>query len=479
MAQTMQWLLYTDANTRMNLLIDECAHLQQTVLCFCPNSFEIFDGVKADQIPANYVKRAWFSSDVRRSEYYQWPAQERALRNLWVETGALAQSIEAAQTRLREAFRGSIQIRAPGSSEDLFWFIGLRGHLLRTVFPLFLDQIQHAHEKLVQLLENMPGGLPGPTLMRRWSSAGYVEYLSDYSRQVNWRTQRLLWDSCIDAAPSVTFEDWRKRQFLVHAWTHRATSFTTRNSVTEDKGSAESNQIAFSTIWSSYFYLEQPILFPLLFHECAHHYLDRAPEVKGAVIPQHARKNQHFWFEMPADLAALLSRSCPVKGEDCTFWKDYVGEIWTDAVSIALCGDGFISALILDHFGTEGAYKNYTLYDVQTDTRLPLDEIGSRDRRTRNVQYPILEAAFFWPARIQIAIDVYRRLYGRDGDGSWIVPAETLIAEWYASGAKVMDVGLTSSEHKTFWEYRKSLNEWTASVIKPHVFDFVNCLEDN
>ncbi|MEX8518785.1 MAG: hypothetical protein AB3X44_09750 [Leptothrix sp. (in: b-proteobacteria)] len=484
------WQLYSDIISRCNQLIDECAHLQSTVFGYLAQNSENVFGKNNDAHLE--IERPWIPNikEVRGDNYYSFSPQDRALRNLYVTIGALAQSLQAMTKNVTDSYERAILVKRPSSKSDgVFWFITLRGHLLNNVIPYALTHLQHAQEKLVQLLENMPGLLPGPTLMRRWSSGGYGEFLSEYSRQVNVQVQILLFNLCVgDNKNNEAFDTWRANKFLVHSWSHNPTSRTTLNTVKYDAPAERAGdavppkRLSLMTVWSSYFYLEQPALFPLLYHEFAHHYSDMQqvdlPELNRTdTVHAYAR---NLWFSRTKETAGLLASISPIDRVNISFWTEYVTEIWADIVSLSLCGDGFFAALILQIVGLQGEDKYFSDYDPDADTRMPLDELGSLSRRMLPIPYPASDPAYFWEARTILAARAYKKIHGAKNDPptdfKWVEALDPFLEDWWGSGSDVMAEHLTSREHQTYWSYRRKLNEWVANVIWDALSDFVEML---
>jgi hypothetical protein len=447
------WLLYADTNTRFNLMSDECFHLQQTIDSFLP------------EVTASAV------DTMRGDSYYFRPPQERALESLLQTLGALESSIQENKKTFADAYKALLN-QGSTPTENLYWFLSLRGHFLSSGFNRYLKHIQHAHEKLVQYLENMPGTLPSPTLMRRWSSAGYGEFLSEYSRSVNWEIQKFLWGFC--DLPEDEFTSWRSGQVLVHAWSHEPTSMTrvltTQNKETEIRS-------RFTTIWSSYFYLEQPILFPLMYHECAHHFANvDAMGLSNDV--SELSSNAKLWLERPRETAHMLHRLMKFQNSDQMFWQTFVTEIWADAIGIALCGNGFLSALAIQLIGTEEENdRKYSDYSFATDEIIPLGDIGKNARKIRGVPFANFELGYFWEARLKLAVKVYKNLYIKNNsDSKFSDSIIELIDRWVESGAKSNSVENTSTEHNDNWKYREKLNLWAEEVVWDNLSDFITAL---
>ncbi len=465
------WILFADINTRFNLLIDECAHLQNLIFGYLDRTSAKDLGIKAavdqEQTP---TQRKWVEQNLRGETYYDLDPQERALRNLWNSLGSLASGLVTGQQRVRERFEQLARMQSPERTEsgEFFWFVSLRGHFLHQAFEFYLKQLQHAHEKLVQLVENMPGTLPGPVLMRRWSSGAFVDFLSSYSRHVNWQVQKVLWDI---AAPSddkgfEAFEKWRSSQYLTHTWSHVPTSFTRAHKL--DLADVK-DTLSFQTIWSAYFYLEQPILLPLLYHECAHHYVqDRESQWNLPLSDQGAGT---IIFERKRETAHLLKQMAQFEVLDEGFWEQFVEEIWADMLSVFLGGRGYVAALALQIFGLSGS-DQFSRFNTQIDEMIPIDQFGSPARETREVSWPQLSNDYLWEARLMLAISTYHAKYPKD---EWSQALQEAIDKWFQSGRAAFSAETTSTEHEVYWRYREQINRWVADTCLEALHD---CYEE-
>ncbi|MBP7662342.1 MAG: hypothetical protein KA770_00555, partial [Shewanella sp.] len=393
---------------------------------------------------------------------------------------ALKTGLEANQNQIRLAYKKTLR-NFDDSNDAMYWFLSLRGHFISIVFGIYLEHLQHAHEKLVQLLENMPGFLPGPTLLRRWSSAGYGEFLSEYSRTVNWETQNFLWKFCIygdNKDSEIELDQWRANQYFVHAWSHMPTSFTrVLRGSTSKPDSQKGEKSRFTTIWSSYFYLEQPILFSLLYHECAHHFANREDVKVNKVEDELLTTHKKLWYDRPKETAELLKRLVNLEISEQGFWLTFVNEVWADTVSCALTGSGFLAALSLTLTGFQDPDSPaYSDYDIEDDELVSLSDIGTTSRKALPIQYPHYSLSYFWEARLRLAIKVFRALYP-EANAAWIEEIELIIEEWHKSGANAMSSTSVSKEHEDQWNYRKKLNDWVTNVTWAHLKDLVDAIE--
>lgn len=476
------WLLFSDLSTRLNILSDECAHLQDTIFGLLPSTSNETLGTEK---PANRVsgqtERPWVSLNPRCSKYHALPNHERALINLWNGVGSLAKALDAHRLEVSECFHAAVRSILDKTSEsaEFYWFTAQRGHFLHDVFDFHTQQLQHAHQKLVQLLENMPGSLPSPLLLRRWHSAFYGEFLSEYSRHVNWQTQVLTWEllrgSLLDIKQFDDFRKWRDTSFLTHTWDHIPTSRARRHRIDRQRNSLP---IQFGTIWSSFFYLEQPILFPLLYHECAHFHLDD-PLVKKTQLQEpiinfdsSAKRGGAKFFDARAEAATTLGSLVQLNVEDARFWHQFTEEVWADALAIALGGTGYFAALFLQLFGHCGA-SAYSRYEAGADELIDIETFGNRRRQVRELPWPLFHTndhTYFWEARLRIAIEMTRLLHG---NSEWLEAIITTVDYYLASYRAVFSADSTSHLHETYANLRIECNEWATNVclrcLKPHI----------
>lgn len=472
-ALRIAWMLFQDVNTRFNLLIDECAHLQNTIFGYLPASLteEILARASTESARGKRGERAWYKRVRRKSGYYRLSAPEASLVHLYTTLGALAQGLESGQTHVRDRFERYVKsIRLNISGEELYWFLCARGSFVEDVFKVYLEQIQHSHEMLVQIIENRPGSTPSPILMRRWSSGAYGKFLTSYSRQVNWEVQDYLWrksyaDMLNNSGESGNpiFEEWKSYHYLTHAWAHEPTSLARTHTINYKAG----KKLKLHSISSSYFYLEQPVLLPLLYHECAHEYLreENFSDVYGSEkAGTYSPIKHNILFERKQEIAETLRRTFTFEGFSTDFWTLFINEVWADLISIRLCGLGYLTALSLQIIGASGV-SAYSRYMPTLDTNIPLDEICSDDRQIREVHYPNSELHYFWEARLTLAIRALQEFgSSEDEPNSLIASLTNLINDWNASGAVVNDARNTSHEHKVMWDYRVKLNQWVVKV---------------
>ncbi|KJV07131.1 hypothetical protein VZ94_06865 [Methylocucumis oryzae] len=152
--------------------------------------------------------------------------------------------------------------------ETWFWFVALRGHLIHDVLGKYIVSLEHAHEKLIQILETKPAVPPQPTLLRRWNSSLHGRFLSEYSRHIDWETNILVNQLKENPLDADKLRETRHLSSFIHSWAHTPTSMLTYFKVRN--GVKSEDVYHFGSVRSAFFYLEMPQLYPLLYHECAH-----------------------------------------------------------------------------------------------------------------------------------------------------------------------------------------------------------------
>lgn len=466
------WILYSDANSRFNTLIEECAHLQDTILSLT-SSPELLDEIVGDTKTSDEVRgftRPVACRPKHHPKYYTVPVRDRALLSLWTLLGGLIVALDKNQRQHEASFEAAVEKlwKSGQRGDHLYWYIATRGYFLTAGFKHYTSQLEHAHEKLIQMLENQPGTLPNPILMRRWNSGMYGEFLSEYSRHVNWEAQKLI--NLIAKSPT---EGKEKDQSITHTWTHQPTSMEQHfevNLKASSKGT--SGRYRFASIRSAYFYMEQPVLLPLLYHECAHISFPDHP------VPDH---KDFFGAKKAAVQSLRLMKfpDAPEKHQYENFWEHFTEEVWADALSIALGGRGYLSALAMQLFGLSGP-DNFEHYDVAADMLVAPDEFGQFSKRQHPIPYPTLDQSFFWEARLLIACkllkrraDVYKAESKRSPHEFEYQPQdvelanaiEQLIAASFESGNEAFSHDGTSRRHEELWKYRRELNTWVVKTI--------------
>lgn len=464
--QQLLWILFSDANSRFNTLIEECAHLQDTIVGLTANP----------ALVARILSHATSTEDVRgfsraivcdpkvHDDYYTASVRDRAFISLWNSLGAVIKGLDRNQKQHELSYQKVVREHAVTgnssvTSQALYWYISQRGYFLNSAFAHYTAQLEHAHEKLIQMLENQAGTLPNPILLRRWNSAAYGEFLSEYSRHVNWEAWACTKNIFGSDAESVPL------QSITHTWAHNPTSVTKYFDVhltdPESKGERMTSR-RFAIIRSAYFYLEQPVLLPLLYHECVH-----------INFPDNERTSQNpnkfFGARLEATKSLRVAKfpvELPRTYEN--FWDHFTEEVWADAMSVALGGRAYLIALTLQLAGLSGT-GDFNHYRVDEDTMYALDDLGRADHRKYEVNYPTLDLPFFWEARLRIASEVLKGLcHGKYADPRalpMVSAVDELVAAWHDSGKAAYGEEGTSVEHASWWKYRISLNEWVVETV--------------
>ncbi|WP_431100040.1 hypothetical protein [Roseateles noduli] len=501
-------MLYSDANSRFNTLIEECAHLQDTVIGLTADP-DLLDSIIAYAPARNEVRgfsRTICCEAKRSPRYYEATVRDRAFLSLWTLLGGLIIALDANQRTHEHAYRRTVEATLRGEfphdgptaesqtskvpiravSDHLFWYVQTRGYFLTEVCKHYTTQLEHAHEKLIQMLENQPGKLPTPILLRRWNSALYGAFLSEYSRHVNWESHRLL-AATLGGGVGLESRTLTQDLSLTHTWTHQPTSMAQLFKVglkTAAAGTAGEAQFAehrFATVRSAYFYLELPILLPLLYHECAHIAVSNSAFDRPTPdADRHGFLDARERAVLSLRLASFPDVGAPVSYEN--FWDHFTEEIWADAVAIALGGRAYLTALTLQLVGLSGE-DNFDHYNLDRDALHELDSLGTFVRRKYPEPHPREDVAFFWEARLLIASDLLAladsaasketgvgpkpagsgtRNPGSpaDPDAAWIFAIRRLLSAYHGSGHQAHHRDGTSARHEALWDYRWELNQW-------------------
>lgn len=432
------WMLFTDLNTRFSILMEECAHLQDMVWAMLT---DLDDPLTINHDRVQDFKKPVLAQDESRSPWSQTPPRQRGLRSLYNQVGALYLAIEANQRTCRGHFN---HLCMTWRADQFFWFVAQRGLFIRSQFDVYTDQLEHAQFKLIQIAENKPGSLPQPTLLRRWNSALFGDFLSAYSRHVDWETALLAWCekekdphlSITDSQSFAKFFQDRQHQYIVHSWGHISTSRVRSHAISPSALADNGKSWRFHSIRSAFFYLEMPLLFPILYHECAHIHLEIHADEGGL-------------FADRADLTTLLADEAeyqPHLPQQRTVWHALTGELWADLIAVALGGVGFVAALAMQLFGnSDGVF-------FETD-QVPIDQLGSVRHRIWDV--PIFsQDQSFWEVRLRLAIAACQQLHATELDDqgqSWLHGLQCTL-EFYRQGAnEVFDF---SEEHRQHWAHR-------------------------
>ncbi len=511
--ESLLWILYSDANSRFNTLIEECAHLQDTILSLVDDPTIVkkiideqgtspsFPNRDPSKLDATGFSRKVVSNPRATAAYDRCSVRDRAFLSLWNTLGALIVGLfrnqdlhhQEYKTATADAERSSRQ-RQP-ATEQLFWYTSVRGYFINRVFRMYTTQLEHAHEKLIQMLENQAGTLPNPILLRRWNSGAYGEFLSEYSRHVNWETNtliRLLTHQSFEESPDIApfpmtgdnkieadAEDALPAiHSFTHSWTHYPTSlvkeFDVWLNVNRDRAHWEGDQKTskawrprrFASIRSSYFYLEQSVLFPLLYHECAHvnfSFSNKSTQAKREEA-YGVKNGADFFAERLSAVNSLRLAKFPSDPGWTyeNFWNHFTEEIWADAIAIIASGRAYFTSLILQVWGLSGD-NEFNHFAFAEDATYPINKFGRHEHRKYEVPSPRLELPYFWEARLSIALKVLETVH-RDAT-SQAVAVRSLMDAWWKSGGAAFDERGTSERHSRFWAFRKDINEWVAETV--------------
>lgn len=504
------WVLFSDANSRFNTLIEECAHLQDTVIGLTTDPAlldRIIHECAADDAVRGF-SRVVCCQPKRSREYYRVCVRDRAFLSLWTLLGGLIIALDKNQLTHEETYRLAVDAllrgeHAPDAADDapqrrpsdrVFWYIQTRGYFLTEVFRHYTTQLEHAHEKVIQMLENQPGKLPTPILLRRWNSAMYGEFLSEYSRHVNWEAHKLVSIAAgrdpadADASAKLT-EDLS----LTHTWTHQPTSMAQlfKVEVKTDRGDPARNYPhkraaghRFATVRSAYFYMEQPILLPLLYHECAHIAFSNRAFAGAQGDGHHPAGVETFFSARAAAMQSLRMIKFPdgtAQAHYENFWDHFTEEVWADALALALGGRGYLVALALQLFGLSGE-ESFDHFDLDTDTVHELGGLGRPAKRKYPEPRPQEEVSYFWEARLQIACDLLAHrgdCRTPECDRRWISAIRDLLAGYARSGARAHAREGTSARHEVLWEYRAKLNDWVRNTTGRYLLQHFGALFGN
>ena len=373
------WLLYVDLNTRVNILLDDAASVQQLSLRYVEDRLLLDDLLKdKDGQP-----RRWKHAKVAAERKLR--SRDRALLEVWRMMGNAAHTLEKLREQCAGSFASAVARCGPStistevkSTAAIAIFIAQRHFLISQVADKFLSQLRLAREKLQQILENRPGALPVPLAQRRWASSFYLDFLGSYSfrlrRDVAFLCKALeaeIYDSASLSGGMNKLDDvLYGEEDVFHGVGYESASFTYNERFTKDEQYQETP--AFSrqlTVASSYFYPEQPSLLPLLAHEFAHHY--------QSYITEHSADSESFdsWFlELSQQLSAMIANSVaesahPLMGltrpQVSSAFDLIVHEMKADVIALFVGGAAYVHALMLSLLGRDGA----SLYEADRDTR--------------------------------------------------------------------------------------------------------------
>jgi hypothetical protein len=220
----------------------------------------------------------------------------------------------------------------------------------------------------------------------------------------------------------------------------------------------------FASVRSAYFYMEQPVLLPLLYHECVHVNFPSNEDFANA-------PSTFFGARLEVNKSLRLAQF-PVSDATSTyenFWDHFTEEVWSDAVSIALGGRAYLLSLALQLFGKSGEL-DFNHYKIDEDTLYELDKLGGTRYRKYEVPFPELSMEFFWEARMLIACAVLKGITPLNArfsslDSDMAAAVEGLIDDWTQSGSHAYRQDATSHAHAELWRHRAELNQWVRKCV--------------
>lgn len=466
------WMLYDDINRRLGILIEECLHLQQVVHYF--GEFEIEGTTDEDkssnvaQSEMQHFKQMKDSghSGLQEADYLRLPPAANAMTALYEHLGGLAKGLKAHQKAVRERYEALLRLvnkkNQNAQDEAWFWFVSLRGHLLHTVLEFYMRYLEHAHEKLIQILETKPGALPQPILLRRWNSALHGRFLSVYSRHIAWETNLLFNNLKDKPKDDKKLRTERHRSSFIHSWAHTPTSMVSSFKVKDhNRRNASKEEIyQLGSIRSAFFYLEMPQLYPLLYHECAHLEFESDADIKN--------DPGKFFTNRKEALQSLRESSQQLPAINDDFWDNYIDEIWVDMVAINLGGLPYLTALTLQLFGQSAGH----FFD--SDPNTPVQDWTNHS--IYDLEQPT-QADYFWQARLKLAIHWLKAVRPEESvadhckiemNTQWLEAIDEGIQAYHRGGQHIFAAKRVSAQHETAWIYRGKLNQWVLDTLKPY-----------
>jgi len=401
----------------------------------------------------------------------------------------------------------------PDSS--LYWFIAKRAYVVEVTLADSTRVLSHLHDKIAQQLDTASGSMPHPLSLRRWQSANHEKFLSAYCR-----------DLCVDTAKAMAFlnipgfdpdscggndrstyekrstQRW-KQTVVSHIWNHSATSETIpliQGEVEKDNGAKAGTPAGYALIRSLYFYLEHPILFPLLFHELGHIHME--------LDQQEERRLKPTWGTTPKDTELFsFLRSSRKAARDIKIGMNRLGiytigdedfhlistEIWADALGVALGGASFVHALALQIFGqrehtniAKGRGSSVGPRASKDGGDYGYDVWHQQLRMLNDSEAGEKPAQYFSFARILVAVRLARALYEKaeraksmnndpedlpfmDGLRDSCDAIEQLWKRFRSSGAHAYHKDRSSGDHKRWWDLYCDANESLAEGCFVHL----------
>lgn len=492
------WVLYSDARSLLNTLLAEFKHIRITAYAHMKHA-------APDVLtypPQSRGVRQYEQFGIREKQYLaiaDTAAQQlNFLLNVREElSDAFKKAAEERQLTREEDF---------GANGSLYWFIAKRAYVVEVLVADATDVLSHLHDKIAQMLDTTSGYMPQPLLLRRWQSASHEKFLSAYCRDLCVDTAKLMAFLNIpdfepetsDGAERLEFmkrstKRW-KQTVVSHVWIHRQTSETIRldgQAPTGEERGPTTAPIAYALVRSLFFYLEHPILFPLLFHELTHIQMDLDQKEKDAEERYgHAGQMgfERFAFLKSSERAAAdLKYGTAEQGIDISDgdFRALTAEIWADAIGVTLGGASFLQALALQILGQQErqnicgmstAFNN--CIDTEVESRSWCKQVRILDEKTISSD----AIRYFAFARLLVAVRVSQALYDRGSSERWVkgLPfadglqsacdaIEDLWNLLKQSGAYVYRSSRSSGTHDDSWRFYCNMNDWVAKSCFVHL----------
>lgn len=216
----------------------------------------------------------------------------------------------------------------------------------------------------------------------------------------------------------------------------------------------------FGSIRSSFFYLEMPHIYPLLYHECAH--LQFAWEE----ISRKNRTETGLFFRTRNDAFRGIRDTFQRHNINIDAIENFIEEIWIDTISIALGGLPYFTALTMQIFSQSSS----TLFDANNN--LAIQKWGEKPifdiTYFFNSPEPNHIHEYFWSTRLKLAEFCLNELHPQEYDDNkdWIETVREAIQLYYNEGLNTFAEELTSKKHETWWKYKIQINQWLFKAIK-------------
>jgi hypothetical protein len=431
------------------------------------------------------------------------------------------ESLRDVRAALSKAFRYATDELRSRDGEDaspdssLYWFVAKRAYVVEVTLADSTRVLSHLHDKIAQMLDTTSGSMPHPLSLRRWQSANHEKFLSAYCRDLCVDTAKAMAflnipafdpDSCA-GSDRKTYEKrstmrW-KQTVVSHIWNHSATSETIpliKGEIATENSAEAGTPAGYALIRSLYFYLEHPILFPLLFHELGHIHIELDQQEEGqlkAAWGNTPRDAELFAFlrssrKAAKDLKIGMARLSIYTIADEDFHL-IATEIWADALGVVLGGASFVHALALQIFG-QREHRNIAKGRRSSTSPSDGDSVGDHGydiwhqqlRTPNDSEAGEKPAQYFSFARTLVAVRLARALYERaertkdlssDAEDLPFMDAlrdscdaiEELWKRFRSSGEHAYNKDRSSGDHKRWWDVYCDANESLAEGCFVHL----------